>query len=144
MVIKINDLTATALGYDGVAITKEKSPKYEIVNGLIKMINELYKSDKGMKELFKNILPNENSFDDFDFIEFCYGEYKIKKMAERTYILYNDNKQLKQFDSAGTVLMYLFDLVALSSKKTFVRIEKFINYITKLKMDFISILENKI
>lgn len=143
MVIKINKNIVTAIGNN---VTMVQDTVYGTMNkaiGIKQVIKALFKYDKGMKNLLLGLLPNEGKCRINDVNKIVYEDYTFKKLAINSYMLSKGNRQLKEFSSPLKGLEYLFDIIVCSSDKTFLKIEKFINFIAEVDKQLLPKIDNK-
>lgn len=144
MEYKYNGKRATSLGSEGIIITKENSYEATKVTGLKRPLIYMFKYDKEMQGLLKDLILDKNKLAKYNIKEFTYLEYNIKKLADNSYMLYHQDKLIKEFKSVGEVLEALYNLVMLEVKKTISKVEELISFIIKKNKLFIQAIEKNL
>ena len=132
MEYKYNGKRATSLGSEGIIITKENSYEATKVTGLKRALIYMFKYDKEMQGLLKDLILDKNKLAKYNIKEFTYLEYNIKKLADNSYMLYHQDKLIKEFKSVGEVLEALYNLVMLEVKKTISKVLPLIKFALSL------------
>lgn len=144
MTYEYNGKIATSLGSEGIIIVDKNSNKFTKEDGLMKALIYMFKYDKEMQGLLKGLVLDKNKLAKYNIKEFTYLEYNIKKLADNSYMLYHQNKLIKEFKSVGEVLEALYNLVILKVKITISKVEKLISFISKTNKLFIQAIEKKL
>lgn len=144
MTYEYNGKIATSLGLEGIIIVEKNSNKFTKKDGLMKALIYMFKHDKEMQGLLKGLVLDKNKLANYNIKEFTYLEYNVKMLAYNSYMLYHQDKLIKEFKSVGEVLEALYNLVMLEVKKTISKVEELISFIIKKNKLFIQAIEKNL